>query len=350
MPQDIDFYMPLPRQRSPDFERARADHLNWPRLFNLITTESAAQRHAKGSYAELASAFYPQATGEDLDLGVDLMSWFFLFDDLFDGPRGEDPVAAKGLTDAVAAALDGPLPDGSPLIARGFADVWLRSRQGMSPDWEARSTRNWRSYFSGYVEEAFSRYHNLPIDSSGEYMALRRRTIGVLPTVDLAERTQHCEVPQRVYDSPLITVMLLIAIDINLMFNDIASLEKEEARGEQNNLVFILMREHGWTKDRSIAHMQDEIRARVEQLTTLERCLPELFASYNLNPDEQQVTERYRINGVRSVIRGSYDWHRASGRYGEAFARAAGARGYLEELGSPEQAVPSAATHQQAAT
>jgi pentalenene synthase len=336
MPQDIDFYMPLPGQRSPDFERAKADHLDWPRQFSLITTDSAAQRHATGNYAELASFFYPQASDEDLDLGVDLMSWFFLFDDLFDGPRGEDPAAAKGLTDAVAAALDGPLPGGSPLIAHGFADVWRRSRQGMSPDWEARSIRNWRSYFSGYVEEALSRHHNLPINSSGEYMAMRRRTIGVLPTVDLAERTQRCEVPQRVYDSPLVTVMLLIAIDINLMFNDIASLEKEEARGEQNNLVFILMREHAWTKERSIAHMQDEIRARLEQFTTLEGCLPEMFTSYNLNPAEQQAAERYQINAVRSVIRGSYDWHRASGRYGEEFARAAGARGYLEELGSSQ--------------
>jgi pentalenene synthase len=334
MPQDIDFYMPLPSRHSPDFERARADHLDWPRRLSLITTESAAQRHATGNYAELAALFYPQASGKDLDLGVDLMSWFFLFDDLFDGPRGQDPAAAQELTDAVAAALDGPLPDCSPPIAHGFADVWRRSRQGMSPDWEARSMRNWRNYFSGYVEEASSRYHDLPIDSSGEYMALRRRTIGVLPTVDLAERTQHCEVPQRVYDSPLITVMLLIAIDINLMFNDIASLEKEEARGEQNNLVFILMREHGWTRDQSFAHMQDEIRARLEQFTTLEGCLPELFSSYNLSFAEQQAIERYRTDAVRSVIRGSYDWHRASGRYGKEFARAAGARGYLEELGS----------------
>jgi pentalenene synthase len=333
MPQDIDFYMPFPGRRNPDFERARTDHLDWPRQFNLITTESAAQRHAAGSYAELASLFYPQASDDDLDLGVDLMSWFFLFDDLFDGPRGEDPVAAKELTDAVASALDGPLPDGSPLIAHGFADIWRRSSEGMSPDWAARSMRNWRSYFSGYVEEALSRHHDLPINSSGEYMALRRRTIGVLPTVDLAERTQHCEVAQRVYDSPLITVMLLIAIDVNLMFNDIASLEKEEARGELNNLVLILMRERGWTRKRSIANMQDEIRARLEQFTMLEGCLPELFASYNLTPAEQQAVHQYRLNAVRSVIRGSYDWHRASGRYGEEFARAAGARGYLEELG-----------------
>ncbi len=334
MPQDVDFSMPLPSRRSPDCERARADQLIWPRTLGLITTEAAAQRHRKGGYADLAAAFYPSATGPDLDLGVDLMSWFFLFDDLFDGPRGEDPQETKKLTDAVAAALDGPLPDSAPPIAHGFADVWRRTCEGMSAAWCRRSARHWRAYFSGYVDEAVSRHHNTPYTSAAEYLALRRHTIGVQPTVDLAERTGRFEVPHRIFDSAVMYAMLQIAVDTNLLLNDIASLEKEEARGEQNNMVLILAREHGWSRGRSIAYMQDGVRTRLEQFLLLEACLPKVYDTFDLDPQERESAEAYRLDAVRSVIRGSYDWHRSSGRYAADFVVSASRHGYLEDLGS----------------
>ncbi|MCZ7415690.1 MULTISPECIES: pentalenene synthase [unclassified Streptomyces] len=333
MPQDVDFHMPLPARQSPEHARAEAEMLAWPRSLGLITSEAAAERHLRGGYADLASRFYPHATGADLDLGVDLMSWFFLFDDLFDGPRGEDPEDAKRLTDAVAAALDGPLPASAPPIAHGFADLWRRCREEMTPAWCARSTRHWRNYFDGYVDEARSRFRNKPYDCAAEYLAMRRHTIGVQPTVDLAERAGRFEVPHRVFGSAVLDAMLQVAVDVNLMLNDIASLEKEEARGEQNNMIMILRREHGWSKGRSIAHLQDEVHARLEQFLLLESCLPKVGDVYRLDEAEREALERYRTDAVRTVIRGSYDWHRSSGRYDAEFAVAAGAQGYLEELG-----------------
>ncbi|MFH8289778.1 pentalenene synthase [Streptomyces sp. NPDC018059] len=334
MPQDVDFSIPLPSRRSPDHARAEAEHIAWPRSFGLINTEAAAERHRKGGYADLAARFYPSTSGADLDLGVDLMSWFFLFDDLFDGPRGEDPRRTKELTDAVAAALDGPLPASAPLIAHGFADIWRRTREGMSKEWCARSAQHWRNYFQGYVDEAAGRFDDTPCTSAREYLGMRRHTIGVQPTVDLAEATGHFEVPHRVFDSAVMSAMLRVAVDVNLMLNDIASLEKEEARGETNNMVFILMREHGWPRSRSIAHMQDEVRVRLEEFLLLESILPKVCDAFSLTADEREAVERYRLDAVRPVIRGSYDWHRSSGRYDAEFALAASRQGYLEELGS----------------
>ncbi|MET0402200.1 MAG: hypothetical protein ABW123_07330 [Cystobacter sp.] len=332
MPQDIHFALPFPARRSADADRARAVQLNWPRKLSLITTEAAAKRHLKGDYADLACWFYPSATGSDLDLGVDLMSWFFLFDDLFDGPAGDDTAMARQLTDAVIAAVERPLDDSYPLIARGLADIWRRTCEGMSSDYRARAARHWRGYIAGYVDEAASRHHAVPYDS-GRYLAIRRKTIGVLPTVDMAERTSHCEVPKRVYESAVMSAMLQIAIDINVFFNDIASLEKEAARGEQNNLVLILMRENSWTQARSITQMQQEVRTRIEQFVMLESLLPKLYDSFDLNADERDRTERFRTDGLRSVIRGSNDWHNSSGRYGAEFVLAASREGFLENLG-----------------
>lgn len=334
MPQDIAFHIPLPSRQSPDHSRADADQLRWPKAHGLINSDAAATRHLRGSYAHLATRFYPHATGPDLDLGVDLMSWFFLFDDLFDGPRGDSPEQTKQLTDAVASALDGALPGSAPPIAHGFADIWQRTQEGMTAGWCARSARHWRSYLDGYIEEANSRYLDTPYETASEYLAMRRRTIGVQPTVDLAERVGHFEVPHRVFDSNILPAMLQIAIDVNVLLNDMASLEKEEARGELNNMVMILRREHSWTKDHSVSHIQNQVSIRLEQYLLLESCLPKVADIFQLDDAERDALDSYRDDALRPVIRGSYDWHRFSGRYDAEFARDAKDHGFLEELGN----------------
>ncbi|GAA3617720.1 hypothetical protein GCM10022419_124040 [Nonomuraea rosea] len=334
MPQDVEFFMPIPSRRSRDYERTKAQHLAWPRAIGLISSEAAEQRHLQADYADLAARFYPSATGPDADLGVDLMTFFFLFDDLFDGPRGEDPRAARALTDAVAAALDGPLPADAPAIAHGFSDVWRRTRQGMSQAWCARAARTWRGYLSGYVDEAASRHHHAPCASMAEYLTMRRHTIGAMPTLDLAERAGHYEVHQGLFGSAVITAMLRIAIDTNLIDNDIASLEKEEARGEQNNIVLVIQRERGWPVPRCVAYLQDEVRTRIEQFLILEDRLPEVYDSCGLSAAERATADEYRDDGIRALIRGAYDWHRRSGRYSPEYAIPAGRLGYLEELGA----------------
>jgi pentalenene synthase len=334
VPQDIDFHIPFPARRSTDGDRAVADHLDWPRALSMITTEEAARRHARGNYADLATYFYPAATGPDLDLGVDLMSWFFLYDDLFDGLTGKDPVEAARLVGAVTAVFDAPLDAAAPLISRGLADLWRRTCEGMSADFQVRAARHWRDYLNGYVDEAEGRAVAGAQDSD-TYFAIRRRTIGVLPTVDMAERTSHCEVPKRMYESAPMAAMLRIAIEVNVLFNDIASLEKEIAVGDPNNMVLILMRENGWTSERSIAHMQSEVRTRIEEFLLLETVLPGVYDSLGLDADERDRTDRFRVDGLRTVIRGSHDWHRSSGRYDAEFARSVGRQAYLEDLGIP---------------
>ncbi|MBP0458179.1 hypothetical protein JFN87_11800 [Streptomyces bomunensis] len=156
MPQGIKLDIPFESRVSPDLARARREHLAWPRLHGLIPDSAASQRHLMGSYAEVAARFHPSATGDDLDLGVDQQSWFFLFDDFFDGPVGRDPKAVRGLVRDVASAFRGSDVPQHPL-ARAFADLWARSTMGMSGSWRARAAADWRAYLNGYVDEASAR-------------------------------------------------------------------------------------------------------------------------------------------------------------------------------------------------
>jgi pentalenene synthase len=314
MPRGIELHYPFPSRISPDYERARSAHLRWPRRFELLETVWAAERHARADYAGLAARFYPTAVGADLDLGVDLMSWYFLFDDPFDGPLGEDLHQVRRLTRAMVHALDhDPGPSAEPIV-RAFADLWERSCAGMSRTWRYRAAGHWRAYFSGYVTEAEHRIHAVRLSADG-HLRLRRDTIGVQPTIDLAERLGHYEVASRAFFSEHLTAMRLIAAEVDTLHNDICSVEKEEAIGDLNNMVLIVEREQGCDRPTSVAVVSWMLRERVERFLALESDIPALCSELRLSPSQSHDVDRYVADALRTVMRGDLDWAEQSGRY-----------------------------------
>ncbi|MEV5678201.1 pentalenene synthase [Streptomyces sp. NPDC052179] len=317
MPQGVDTYIPFPRRVSPDAGRATAGHLVWPSSFGLLRGPDAVQRHARGAYPELAGRFHPSATGADLGLGVDQQSWFFLFDDAFDGSMGQDRERAKKLVHAVAEVLEAPSPlpptRAAPPLALAFADLWERSREGMSASWQARAAANWHAYLAGHVTEAANRSGGAGPSSTG-HVTLRRDTCGVPPILDLAERLGHFEIAERAYRSSLVTTLRLLAAEVVTLDNEIISLEKEEALGD-NNLVLIIEREEHCSRTESIALICDMIRARTERFLALERQLPQLCDSLGLDEAERASQRRYQDDALRTVMRGAHDWQQHCSRY-----------------------------------
>jgi pentalenene synthase len=311
MPRGIDLYIPFSSRISPDVAAAHVRHLDWPCSFGLLDTEEARQRHARARYAEVAARFNPLATGADLDLSVDQVSWFFLFDDIFDGPGGA-PHPARRLVEAATAVLGHPPSPKAEPIVHALADVWRRTRAGMSPTWRARAATHWCAYLAGYLDEAENRERarqaTLP-----EYLRIRRNTIGVQPALDLAERIGRFEVPPRAFASKHLIAMRLAITDLLIFQNDLCSLEKEEAVGDLNNTVLILEREHACGRSRAIDLTVELVRRRSESYLALERELPVLCR--DLNPIERAAIERYATDALRCVARGNYDWSERTDRY-----------------------------------
>lgn len=328
MPQGVELHIPFPSRVSPDCDRAQVGHLEWARSFGIFPTEQAESRHVQGGYVELAGRLHPSATGINLDLGVDHLSWFFIFDDQFDvdGPYGRDPVRAKQLTDAVADVLCG-LPDVYPInsasIVAAFADLWRRSCEGMSMTWRTRAAQNWRAYLSAYVTEAANRCRPAGL-SLADQLALRKNTIGVGHILDLAERLGHFEVPEQAYRGPLMTTMRRIAAEVVALDNDIVSAEKEEATGDCNLLLYI-ERESRCSRAQAIDTVCKMVHERTERFLALEHEFPSLCDSLDLDETGRAAIRRYQADALRAVMRGAYDWQRKSGRYTTS---------YLSPLGS----------------
>jgi pentalenene synthase len=315
MPQGIATHIPFPSRISPDAERAQIGFLAWPRAFGLLAGPEAEQRHRQGSYPELAARFHPSATGDDLDLGVDQQSWFFIFDDQFDDARGRDPEWVRRLVDPVINVLTSAQATGvpaAPLVA-AFADLWTRSRDGMSPSWCERAAGNWRRYLAGHVTEAVNRGQGAR-PSFASHLLLRRDTCGVPPILDIAERLGHFELSERVYAGPVVTELRLIAAEVVVLDNEIISLEKEEAVGD-NNLVLITERDSGCSRAAAIERIGGLIRERTERFLALEHQVPALGEDLRLDQPERTALRRYLADALRPVMRGAHDWQQHCTRY-----------------------------------
>jgi len=316
MPRGIDFHIPFPSRISADVGRAERRHLDWPCSFGLLATEEARRRHARAKYADVGARLQPRAVGADLDLSVDQMSWFFIFDDLFDGPRSA-PGPARELVSSVAKVLDRAPRQSAEPIVHAFADLWRRSRQGMSPAWQKRAADNWRDYLTGYVEEADNRQRARPL-SIREYLRMRRRTIGVQPVFDLVERVGGFEVPTRALTSELLATMRRLGKNILIVHNDVCSVEKEDATGDVHNLVLILERSRNLSRQEAVAIACALIRQWTTDFLGHERELPRLCEVLGLDPAGRSAVERYRVDGLRAAIRGTVDWSELTARYATA--------------------------------
>uniref|UniRef100_UPI0038B62B9A terpene synthase family protein n=1 Tax=Streptomyces niveus TaxID=193462 RepID=UPI0038B62B9A len=140
------------------------------------------------------------------------------------------------------------------------------------------------------------------------------RTIGVYPTVDLAERIGRFEVPEHVYADNVPKAIRHVAAEVDTIHNDLCSVEKEEARGEIHNLLLILEKWRRCTRAEAVEEMCRMIRSRTERFLVLEAAVPALCDSLRLT-EAQRVSVRRFADSLLAVMRGDYDWAEQSGRY-----------------------------------
>nr|WP_163017289.1 pentalenene synthase [Streptomyces chartreusis] len=323
MPQDLNFPPPIQPQINPEIDRARERHLGWAATHNLIRGDVPRQRYVKSYAADLSAYAYPRAAGADFDLSFDMMGWFFLFDDQFDVPSAEHPWSAtSACTRLISVLLQPSTADISslPPIAGAFVDMWQRMRYGMSQAWIDRTTCNWVDYLLGNLTEASNRLAEYST-SSIERMRIRRRTIGVRPSIDMSERVNNFEIPDIAWHSTHIEAMRLITIDHIILTNELASLEIDEARHDPN-LVYCLMREKGLSRAEAIGELASRADNEMERFLDLERRLPFLGERLALSKPEMRKIKKY-VEALRAWIRGSYDWHCVAGRYSAEVAKQA---------------------------
>src|SRR5262249_50739803 len=124
----------------------------------------------------------------------------------------------------------------------------------------------------------------------------------------LIEICERMELPSAVRGNHLVRRLARISNNIICWGNDLFSLEKELRHGDPANLVVALRAEYELTLQTAVSRAAEMHDAEVRAFLELESRLPSFGAWADA------MLERY-VAGLRSWMRGSFDWSHTTGRY-----------------------------------
>ena len=331
---DLSDLVPFPAETNPHIDAARIHLDRWVRQFGVIRKEASARRFARADFAWFAGRTYPTADESDLQLVGDCFAWLFLLDDqLDDGSVGRDLNQVAGIKQALAVILLGPhRPARKPAesdsaaqapLVNALADLWWRLDGRTTSAWRHRFFRHVAAGAMAALWEAQNRVQNVVPDED-DYIQQRRHTGAIYVCMDFIDVVERIDIPVDVYESPLFQDTLKAACDVVCWTNDIFSLEKEHSLGERHNLVSVVEHHRRLTRQQAVAHVAQAIAAEVQRFVELEPQLLQHFEAHH------EPLAKY-LAGMRSWMRGNYDWSSSTRRYRELEAPAEHQEsGYLE--------------------
>ncbi|KAI3532817.1 hypothetical protein CABS01_04647 [Colletotrichum abscissum] len=266
---------PYPPNNHPDSQYIKAESESWlrgychsdakPNSINKGINELFISKIIAGDFPEIACIIYAHQPARHVLLAALVMLHFFVIDEFTDNvddtEEGEAQVRRQSAAmvrafrhpEEVGRDRDGDGDDEAWVGVRMAADIAIRYRSdavGGTPDSWDFFVDSFADYLDGVGDEVALRRtgpdgeaggHNC-VPSRERYVAVRRRTIGVLPgmallLIDRAIRPGFLRIPA-------VDSLLGLCVDVIINQNDIYSFDKEQARGEDgHNGVRVLMEE-----------------------------------------------------------------------------------------------------------
>ncbi|MFJ9457041.1 cytochrome P450 [Kitasatospora sp. NPDC101447] len=297
-----------PASRPPgELHAAARRHDDWAVRHGLLTP---AQLPGYRAYAlqELIGQAFPRTRGTELDLLLDMLGWFTILDDRFDGTPGRRPAEAHALVDPLISVLDGGDTPPQSRLLDSWRELWDRQSASMSPAWRARAAREWRECLATFPAEAEHRARGtVPAHGLGlaDTMRLRRHGSCLYPFMNILERVHDAEAPAALHADPALHRLRAHTADAATLINDLYSLEREERQtAAAFNTVLTLQRARGCTRSRAVRAVRDRVAALRRESEALRRDL-----------QRRHPAGRWYLDGTRELVAGVQAWSSTSGRY-----------------------------------
>lgn len=316
MPQTVTFDIPIPGSISPHRDSAREQNIQWVTDHRLVQSPAGIAEYRSWDLADAAARIYHGATHDALVQTLNFFSIGFLFDDQFDpdvsGRLGKVAQAAAEMAVVPFRPVGAPA-EFSSLITEAWAAFWPRIANATPPVWQARFAAHFARWLTAHVWETRLTAEGVTL-TPAQYVRLRRQSVGLDHSYDIAEWTYGFELPLRVAAHPLIGELRTAATDTISFMNDIHSYEREMHRREAHNIVAVLTRHEGLSVPAALNQAGRMARDALAQFVQLEQSLPSLCEELSLNRIERADTQRF-VHAIQDWIRGNHDWAIESGRY-----------------------------------
>jgi hypothetical protein len=301
-------YYPFPSAVNPHAEAAEQHSLVWAERFGIITP-AAYQRFLASNFGSFAARTYPTAPREELLIISDWSAWGFLKDDQTDeGEMGRRPEELAALHARFLAVLESDRSTGHDApLTHALADLGQRLRRKLTPEQMRLFIQTHHDWLAASELETAHRAVGVA-PNVADYIHQRQFGGAVYVCFALIELSKRIELPPAVRDHHFVRRLSRTANNAICWCNDLFSLEKELRHGDPANLVIALRAEYGLTLQAAVARVAEMHDAEVRAFLELESRLP----SFGAQADA--LLERY-VAGLRSWMRGNFDWSQTTGRY-----------------------------------
>ncbi|KAL7934326.1 terpenoid synthase [Trichoderma chlorosporum] len=296
---------------NPHYQDGKAAADEW--FKNLLQLKGKAEmKFNKTDFGYAAAIWAPSAEKDRYRTAVDWANWVFYFDDQFDeGHLANDPVKAREEINSILSILndEAPRAQADKPLRYVFQTIWDRIKASTVPEVQERWRESHKNYLEGLIYQSkLTKSSPAPTLTVDEYMAYRRRTIGVELAIRLVEYAEDIKLPQTQMDHPSLQLCTEIVVDLVILSNDILSYKKEvELDDAGNNLITILKAQN----------ISDQ-----EAMDTIGKMLDDCYKSWNSALDKlpawgeeiDREVAKY-LDACRNVGLGNLHWSFRSGRY-----------------------------------
>lgn len=190
-----------------------------------------------------------------------------------------------------------------------------------------RCTRRFFEAMEAYFDAQCQAVDSTEIPNLDSYIHFRRDASGCKPCFTLIEYANGLDLPDKVFDEPIVRTLQETANDIVSWSNvssplvvplsfdpnmctrqDIASYDTEQTRGETRNMVVILMELHGMDVQEAVDHVADKCEALVKRFEAKKELVP------SFGEDLDPLVAIY-IEGLQHWIAGFLNWCFETERY-----------------------------------
>ncbi|PIL22415.1 terpene synthase [Ganoderma sinense ZZ0214-1] len=300
---------PLPRRLNPHYAAVVEQSAEWISSFGAFGPK-AQLAFDKCNIGLLATMSYPTLSKEHYRIGCDLMNLFFVWDD------HTDPLSAaevRAIADCSLDAIHNPdkeRPEGESVIGEITRQFWVNAlASSTSETFQRRFKYKWEEFLRAVIEQAEDRDSDR-CRTVEEYLSVRRLTIGAEPSYAVAEASM--DLPQEVFDNPLLVALRRDVTDLIILDNDMSSYNKEQAVGDDHhNIITIVMRQKGYNLQEALGWLAAEHKVREDRILTTS--WPQV-AALKFSPDVDELL-KYYVDHVLNWPRANDSWNFESGRY-----------------------------------
>ncbi|KAG9039883.1 hypothetical protein FRB95_004355 [Tulasnella sp. JGI-2019a] len=302
---------PSPFRVNPNYASTVLSSVEWLDSFGVHPNLKHRAAFRSMDFGMLTAMCYADANQERFRLLCDYINALFAYDDLADegGLRKDGDGALKAAGIIMDCLRHSTTHDTPFKVGKIFSSLWTRVLEsGISAGANRRFLESTEMYLQAVHQHVVNRSQNKILDIES-FIQLRRDNGALKMCFAMVEFSMGLNLPDEVFQHPLIKIMEDAANDVVVLSNDVYSYNIEQAQGDTQNIIETTMKQNSCSLQEAMDFAGSVVADRIQLFADSKRQLPS-FGSKRVDNEVQQY-----LQVCEDWMTGGFHWSLRSDRY-----------------------------------